>query len=159
MKYIFDVAWFENTGRQALDLNPADYEPMPRGGWQNWTLKQNLVYINEMVEQGMEFTLVGDIEELREQAKNAGNGETRCAIGAIVLILYKTGFTVYRPDEDKPFHLLRFELESESAIPYEFEIDAIDSLSDAKTAGKFWSQGERKPEYNYMLDVIAKTGS
>ncbi len=47
MKYIFDVAWFEKVGKQALNLNPDDYEPEPKGGWQNWVLKESLVYVND----------------------------------------------------------------------------------------------------------------
>jgi hypothetical protein len=95
--------------------------------------------------------LVGDLETLRGQARNAGNPNTRCMVGAEVLLLVSAGYRWSYPKEK--YHVL--ELKHSGKSPYDDHQsiidDAVKYLSNKGDSHNFWIE-KRKQEYMKILN-------
>lgn len=156
MKYIFDLYWFTHGGGKTLGIKPSDYQDEPPRGWENWTAKWNVDYMLKMIDQKESFMLVGDLETLRGQAKNAGNPNTRCMVGAEVLLLVSAGYRFYYPPPPEfggnQFYIRRFDPTHNNAREDHQRIieDACKYLSNKGNSHEFWID-ERKSEYMKIL--------
>lgn len=155
MKYIFDLYWFNNGGSKVLGITPKDYQDEPPGGWQNWTAKWNVGYMLRMIQQKESFMLVGALDALRGQARNAGNPDTRCMVGAEVLLLVSAGYGIFYPPPvefgGKQDYICRFDPKNKARGDHQSIVnDACKYLSDKKDSHKFWIE-QRKQEYMTIL--------
>lgn len=99
--------------------------------------------------------LVGDLEALRGQARNAGNPGTRCMVGVEVLLLVSAGYRSYPlPEfEGQEYYIRRFDPKSDLPRDDHQSIisDACKYLSDKQGSHEFWT-GPRKQEYMTILN-------
>ena len=157
MKYIFDLYWFNNGGKDLLGITPNDYQDEPPEGWGNWTAEWNVNYMLRMIEQKESFMLVGNLNTLRGQAKNAGNPGTRCMVGAEVLLLVSAGYGSFYPPPPEfggNKHLIRrFDPKSNSPRDDHQSIvnDACKYLTHKQDTHNFWIE-PRKQEYMTILN-------
>jgi hypothetical protein len=155
MKYIFDLYWFNNGGKDLFGITPKDYQDEPLGGWQNWTAQWNVDYMLRMIGQKESFMLVGDLHTLRGQAKNAGSPNTRCMVGAEVLLLVSAGYGSFYPPlpefGGKKHYIRRFDPKNKARDDHQSIVnDACKYLSGKKNSHHFWLE-QRKQEYMTIL--------
>jgi hypothetical protein len=106
MKFIFNNYWFSNF-RYSSSISALSYQPMPAGGWKNWTVEYNLTWLKDEVENGETFCLIGEVDDLLAQAKNAGiKRGTKCTIGVEILYLINMGYTPRRLTRSDEFYAL-----------------------------------------------------
>jgi hypothetical protein len=156
VKYIFDLYWFNSGGSTALNLQPADYQAVPQGGWGNWTPTHNVDWMKSRIALSEDFMLVGDILTLKGQATNAGNGQTRCMVGAEVLLLLSAGYKVGIPPHPRQNQCLCLFQAPKNPVPVDpiLEADAKQHLVSNTAAGNFWTVRGRKAQYTQMLQIL-----
>ncbi|WDE10827.1 hypothetical protein [Thalassomonas haliotis] len=153
MKYIFDLYWFNHGGRARLNIQDEDFQTAPDGGWANWTARHNVKYMLDMIADGEDFMLVGDKATLKGQARNAGKRNTRCMVGAEVLLLDSAGYKLgFPPPGNEPcvFRLCASSEERRAMCDQLLIQDAILYLNDKRTSHHFWNQ-KRKNRYLKLL--------
>ncbi|MEP6502229.1 MAG: hypothetical protein ABJD97_02785 [Betaproteobacteria bacterium] len=152
MKYIFELYWFNHGGDGRNGITAADYQTTPPGGWNNWTAQHNVDYMAQMVVNGEHFILLGDLRTLRGQARNAGQANTRCMVGAEVLLLLSAGYACTGPNiGDGPDVILRFTHPGGNVtVDPQLAADAALHLNDKATSHHFWTV-QRKALYRLTL--------
>lgn len=95
-QYIFNLYWYQSEGAPQL---PADQiQEEPAGGWDKWTLRHNIIWLQSKIAQRAKFVLIGDRSALRSQAENAGTGVNNCSVGVEVLVLLAAGYLPRAPN-------------------------------------------------------------
>jgi hypothetical protein len=94
-QYIFNLYWFTKNGP---DLPDNQIQDVPQGGWSNWTLQHNMLWLQGMIAQRAKFVLIGSIYDLRNQGENAGSGINNCTVGVEVLVLLHAGYLPRLPN-------------------------------------------------------------
>lgn len=160
MKYIFNNYWFEHQGTLHGPVG-GDFQEKPKGGWKNWTIKHNLDWMLKMYREGEEFTLIGEVDDLVKQAKNAGKKPTtKCTLGIEVIFLLALGYTIQPPDKDSiDKSLCIFQPpENEPTEQMQQAIariygDAVLQFDTNGTPSRFWTT-ERQGWYLQVLDAL-----
>jgi hypothetical protein len=94
-QYIFNLHWYTQKG-PVLPEN--QIQDVPQGGWDNWTLQHNMLWLQGKIAQRAKFVLIGSIYDLRNQGENAGTGVNSCTVGVEVLVLLHAGYTPRAPN-------------------------------------------------------------